>query len=373
MFNFVRANLIFFLCLVIGGILIGVGLITHHSEIIQAIGLAIVILLLFYGIKHFLSYYVFKRTPNKDSKLPRERSLYKSSDLYESTNKGKKVVNLFKRFLTFKKQKKEKSVDSVLKDATELNLLISKNKTLSDRLKRLKEEQENCYEIGCHYLNGIGFNKNYSDAFKYFYEGAKKGSLKCALELGKFYEHGKFVGRNDFLAKYWYEFAAFGGNTDAYICLAKWYLKQEPTKLSVIRIVYFLDKACEVGERQAFEIRKSLQENQKFTCEGIEKIVKDDNRKNIMYDFAIKKQLHKFIFRGGSCNPNDIIHAYKTLGFFVSANLELPDLTVSQIKKSYFSKMREYHPDANNGQNKYQDDSFEDLQTSYKLLLRLNG
>ena len=145
MFNFVRTNLIFFLCLVIGGILIGVGLITHHSEIIQAIGLAIVILLLFYGIKHFLSYYVFKRTPNKDSKLPRERSLYKSSDLYESTNKGKKVVNLFKRFLTFKKQKKEKSVDSVLKDATELNLLISKNKTLSDRLKRLKEEQENCY------------------------------------------------------------------------------------------------------------------------------------------------------------------------------------------------------------------------------------
>jgi DnaJ-class molecular chaperone len=35
--------------------------------------------------------------------------------------------------------------------------------------------------------------------------------------------------------------------------------------------------------------------------------------------------------------------------------------------------MREYHPDANNGQNKYQDDSFGDLQSSYKLLLRLNG
>ena len=43
------------------------------------------------------------------------------------------------------------------------------------------------------------------------------------------------------------------------------------------------------------------------------------------------------------------------------------------IKKAYNTLAKKYHPDANNGQNKYQDDSFEDLQTSYKLLLRLNG
>ena len=73
MFNFVRTNLIFFLCLVIGGILIGVGLITHHSEIIQAIGLAIVILLLFYGIKHFLSYYVFRSEERRVGKECRSR------------------------------------------------------------------------------------------------------------------------------------------------------------------------------------------------------------------------------------------------------------------------------------------------------------
>lgn len=115
--------------------------------------------------------------------------------------------------LTSGKEKREEQLKTI-------SLSYENDEKSEKKTKYLKD----CYDRGIRYQTGRGTAVDYKKAFDCFYEGAKSGSQECAIKLGGFYEDGRYIPKNDFLARYWYEEAAIRNSPEAYYLLARWYL-----------------------------------------------------------------------------------------------------------------------------------------------------
>ncbi|WP_406546932.1 hypothetical protein [Succinimonas sp.] len=243
----------------------------------------------------------------------------------------------------------------------------------SEKARLLRKQGEHHYDLGRKFQSGVGVNSDYSRAFQHFYEGAKLGNRECAAELGTFYEFGKGVPRNDFLAQYWYEEGAYGGSGMACYYLARWYFAQEK-KLPEYRrrAVYFLDEACFSGHAKALELRSILIQKNSFTDSATEAQIGSATRDS-MYDYAIHPGLRKYIFRGGTSKPAEIRAACRILGFPVGDDGSFPDLSPRRIRRHYHERVRKYHPDADGSCSEVDREKLELLKRACELLLKLNS
>ncbi len=247
----------------------------------------------------------------------------------------------------------------------------SENKSTEESLKKDQVRKEH-YELAKRYQQGIGVNSDYSRAFEHYYEGAKLGSLDCAAELGTFYEFGKGIPQNNFLAQYWYEEGAFGENPASCFYLARWYLRHRRDKKAQRRVVYFLDVSCMHGFEKALELRKILINSGKYTNNATENKLLN-MAKSKMFDYASHPALRKFIFRGGTSKPSEIASAYKMLGFKLNEDGTMPDLDISEIRKSYHYHVRKLHPDKTGQPSSEVSEKLTQLRIAFELLFRLNS
>lgn len=225
---------------------------------------------------------------------------------------------------------------------------------------------QGCLDIGNSYMKGLGVPKDYEKAFSSFYEGAKLGSSDCAVQLGTFYEEGKYKPKNEFLACYWYEESAFANNADGCLHLAKWYLANKGENYQK-RVVYFLEKACQAGFADAIYFRDKL------VKQGSYKINPNIADKD-MYDYAIHPRLRRFIFKGGTSKPSEITNAYRILGFEIKKDEPISDLDLSQIRQAYHQRIKSLHPDATKLAISDNDkEKMVKLHEAYELLLKLNA
>ena len=246
-------------------------------------------------------------------------------------------------------------------------------KELLEKALVLRRQGEHHYDMGRKFQNGIGINSDYSRAFQHFYEGAKLGNRECAAELGTFYEYGKGVPRNEFLAQYWYEEGAYGGSGMACYYLARWYLAQERKTPEIRRrAVYFLDEACFNGNVKAQELRGILIQKNTFTDSATEEQLGSATRES-MYDYAIHPGLRRYIFRGGTSKPSEIRAAYRILGFPGGDDGAFLDLSPRRIRRAYHDRVRKYHPDAAGTCSDRDREKLEVLKRACELLLKLNS
>jgi len=66
--------------------------------------------------------------------------------------------------------------------------------------------------LGYMYENGIGVEKNYSDAFFWYKKSAEQGNPYAQWNLGRLYEEGKGTEQDKEKAIYWYEKSSEQGN-----------------------------------------------------------------------------------------------------------------------------------------------------------------
>ncbi|MGN1392976.1 MAG: hypothetical protein ACI4V7_02830 [Succinivibrionaceae bacterium] len=276
------------------------------------------------------------------------------------------------------KLKKGENIDDELIDIDNFKIVdidLKLNEKISKIINSNRcdlEYTQKCYDIGISYLKGRGLPISFEKSFNNFLKGARAGSAKCAVELAHFYRVGKFVPKNEFLAKYWYEFAAMNDNTEACIQLSDWYIRNHESEKSNIRIHYFLDKAQRLGHSQAQNIKTKLLQEQKIhpLTVGDIKELKTSADIKFIYDFSIHKNLRKFIFKGGMCKPSDLLQAYKVLGFVVPSNLEIPNISLEDIRRSYHTKIKQIHPDIHR-QTAEDKVHLIKLNTAYQLLVKL--
>ena len=206
--------------------------------------------------------------------------MFQSAEALQAAGLATAVVSLwflFKECLTSFRRKREEG--GAASEESE--------KELSEKALVLRRQGEHHYDMGRKFQNGIGINSDYSRAFQHFYEGAKLGNRECAAELGTFYEYGKGVPRNEFLAQYWYEEGAYGGSGMACYYLARWYLAQERKTPEIRRrAVYFLDEACFNGNVKAQELRGILIQKNTFTDSATEEQLGSATRDSMTMPFT---------------------------------------------------------------------------------------
>lgn len=76
-------------------------------------------------------------------------------------------------------------------------------------------------EIGILYKRGLGVNRDYREAAKWFTQSANLGNNIAEYNLGLLYEAGEGVHRDIEIAKGWIKKSALAGNSDAIAWLSE--------------------------------------------------------------------------------------------------------------------------------------------------------
>ena len=242
---------------------------------------------------------------------------------------------------------------------------------LAHALKNTEVQQRECLAIGYKFLHGIGTNRDFKQAFDHFYEGAVLGSAPCAVEVGSFYEQGRYKPQNMFLARYWFERAAMLGDAQAAYKLAHFYSTQT-ARCFKGRLAYFLNLACAQNVPGAIKLRTKLQaQNSKALAEPIAKDAKGQVPLNAIYDYAPRQELKSYIYKGGTCSPAVIRLALNELGF-KPEDFKDYCFTEENLRPAYLKKMHVLHPDANGGDHSHAEE-MERLRHAYRLLVKLGS
>ena len=75
-------------------------------------------------------------------------------------------------------------------------------------------------DLGWHYRDGIGLDRNEREAFVWFQRSANLGNLWAMRNIGALYEHGQGVTKDCRKARDWYMKAAVSDHTDVRKMLA---------------------------------------------------------------------------------------------------------------------------------------------------------
>ncbi len=103
------------------------------------------------------------------------------------------------------------------------------------------------YELGVHYLNGIGVVQDYSEAVKWFQLAADQEYAAAQNNLGTCFDHGYGVEQNHEQAAYWYKLSAQNGFADAQINLALCYDEGSGVSQNYESAVGWLKAAADQG------------------------------------------------------------------------------------------------------------------------------
>jgi tetratricopeptide (TPR) repeat protein len=103
---------------------------------------------------------------------------------------------------------------------------VSTNETRSLALNKIGVKLgsvEALYNLGMHYFNGQGTERNYDLAFKYFLESAEKGDKDAQREVAIFYNLGLLTNTKDYAkAKEWFQKAAEQYDYESCVTLLRW-------------------------------------------------------------------------------------------------------------------------------------------------------
>ncbi|GAB6012717.1 T9SS type A sorting domain-containing protein [Viscerimonas tarda] len=92
---------------------------------------------------------------------------------------------------------------------------------LTKAMEYIEKSPGNDYVTGYAHYKGMGKKQSYTEAVKYFKQGAEAGDAGSMYMLGLCYFKGRGVERNIELGKYWFEQAADGGVTRAIDLMAR--------------------------------------------------------------------------------------------------------------------------------------------------------
>lgn len=145
---------------------------------------------------------------------------------------------------------------------------FNKNDILNHLLNVSEKTSKDIFLLGLLYLEGIGTNKDYENALKYFNESLNLGVQKAAQEIGSIYAEGKGVKKDINKAKEYFEIAANAGYAFSYYNLAMIYLwGMGKTKKDVKKGVKLLEESAKIGFHNAMETMGKLY----FNGIGVEK------------------------------------------------------------------------------------------------------
>ena len=117
------------------------------------------------------------------------------------------------------------------------------------------------YNLGKHYELGQGVYKNEIRAFYFYKKLADKGFIDAQYKVGNCYDHGIGVDVDKVKAFNLYEAAAKKGNRDSQKNLALLYEQGEGTKKSTANAIYWYKKAVKNGCQDAKENLNHLLSN----------------------------------------------------------------------------------------------------------------
>ncbi|MDE7413321.1 MAG: sel1 repeat family protein [Muribaculaceae bacterium] len=148
------------------------------------------------------------------------------------------------------------------------------------KLLSINYNPEAQYLLGYILLNGIGLNKNHTEAFKWFSRSAEQENMKAQHYLGIMYLYGAGVEKNPKEAEIWLNKSVNQGNEEAEIILAEMYLNGEGVKKNKKKAKEVYTKYAERGDLEA-----QYKLSQIYEDEAV-------NGPNIYRDLNIRKWIH---------------------------------------------------------------------------------
>lgn len=107
-----------------------------------------------------------------------------------------------------------------------------------------------CY-IGLMHFNGIGYPRNYTQAFNLINQSANKGSVIGARSLGIMYSGGFVVPKDYSLAHRWFSYAANRGDAESQNRLGVMYRLGHGVPVDNVIARYYFEQAANAGDVQA--------------------------------------------------------------------------------------------------------------------------
>jgi len=169
----------------------------------------------------------------------------------------------------------------------------------------MSENAATQYERGGKYYFGLGVDKDYSEAAKWFRKAAEQGHAKAQFILGVMYANGQGVAQDNAEAVKWYRRAAEQGNAKAQLNLGVMYANGQGVAQDNAEAVKWFRKAAEQGDTDAQRRLKRLREVTS-TSEG-------QNMRKPISDFMAEFDSHIHLMTlGGYAILDDAIYVLST-------------------------------------------------------------
>lgn len=107
------------------------------------------------------------------------------------------------------------------------------------------------YQMGLHYYNAEGAERNYPEAARWYRKAAENGHAQAQVNLSHCYKSGKGLNPDLRQAFYWNKKAAEQGDAPAQFNVAIAYQKGDAVKQDLTQAVYWYRKAAEQGLKEA--------------------------------------------------------------------------------------------------------------------------
>ena len=124
---------------------------------------------------------------------------------------------------------------------------VLRKQFLEDKAKAEQGDAKAQADLGARYAEGIGVEKDYADAVKWFRKAAEQGNARAQGVLGTFYHEGLGVEKNYAEAVKWFRKAAEQGNADAQGVLGAFYHEGIGLEKDLTEAVKWFRKAAEQG------------------------------------------------------------------------------------------------------------------------------
>ena len=141
------------------------------------------------------------------------------------------------------------------------------------------------YRIGCMYKDGLGCNKDYEKAFKYFSMSATNNNSYAEYALGKMYLLGEGIEQNPEQAMGWLQKSAEQDNEWAKYALGKIYLLGEGIEQNPKLAIQWLEKSAEQDNQWAeymlgkiYLDGEVVEQNPELAIQWLEKSAEQDNQ-----------------------------------------------------------------------------------------------
>ena len=163
------------------------------------------------------------------------------------------VLFIFSCFLNIGILAAQDTLDSIAKIQQMIQFqeleVLNLSMTYSEELKALAESDVPAAQniLGNCYLDGLGIEKSYDEAIKWFSKAAEHGNIKALNNIGYCYENGFGVEVDLYQAFSFYKKSALMGNEIAFINIAKCYMKGLGTEPDTIKAIAWFEKAAEIG------------------------------------------------------------------------------------------------------------------------------